>query len=397
MDYPVSEGKHGPIYRIAEGIRVARNEIGKWEVNMKRGGQRKSKTIGEGEEGFKEAIEQAEKLAAQFGILKPPETEKTFWQVAQEWLTGNAGRWTPATIQRYTEVLIGFVRPSLGSVPLKQVDRARIRKLLIEVGQIRSAKSVELVHAVISGVFSEAIDMGYTLENPAHGLLKKLLPPKRKRNQTMPDPLSREDLGRLLGAARSHLPEPYPLILETLANSGMRLGECLAMQASLLDVRNRQYMVSQTFKNDRYGLPKTGKRLIDLPTPLVVRLEAHVRQLRRGAMAEGVPVDYLFPGVSQRLVQGAVKRACIVAKLRQRSPHDLRHTYATMLLMDHMSPVYVQKQLGHHSITMTVDIYGHWIPGEGRENLEKSLRCPEAAEHRIESFGGRSRARDQIG
>ena len=61
-----------------------------------------------------------------------------------------------------------------------------------------------------------------------------------------------------------------------------------------------------------------------------------------------------------------------------RSPHDLRHTYATMLLMDHYSPAYVQKQLGHHSISMTVDIYGHWIPGEGKKDLTKTLRGPKA-------------------
>jgi len=57
--------------------------------------------------------------------------------------------------------------------------------------------------------------------------------------------------------------------------------------------------------------------------------------------------------------------------LRARTPHDLRHTYATLLLMAHISPAYVQKQLGHHSITMTVDTYGHRIPGEGKGDLEK--------------------------
>jgi integrase len=34
----------------------------------------------------------------------------------------------------------------------------------------------------------------------------------------------------------------------------------------------------------------------------------------------------------------------------------------------------VQKQLGHHSITMTVDLYGHWLPGEGKKDLEGMLR-----------------------
>ena len=63
----------------------------------------------------------------------------------------------------------------------------------------------------------------------------------------------------------------------------------------------------------------------------------------------------------------------MAAKLRTRSPHDLRHTYATLLLMDHYSPAYVQKQLCHHSISMTVDIYGHWVPGEGKKDLTQNL------------------------
>ena len=59
--------------------------------------------------------------------------------------------------------------------------------------------------------------------------------------------------------------------------------------------------------------------------------------------------------------------------LRVRNPHDLRHTYATILLMAHQSPAYVQKQLGHSSISITVDTYGHWISGEGRRGLENAL------------------------
>jgi integrase len=78
------------------------------------------------------------------------------------------------------------------------------------------------------------------------------------------------------------------------------------------------------------------------------------------------------------MVQRAMERACKAVRLRVRHPHDLRHTYASLLLMEHISPAYVQKQLGHHSINMTVDIYGHWIPGEGREQLDKTLQGPKA-------------------
>ena len=55
----------------------------------------------------------------------------------------------------------------------------------------------------------------------------------------------------------------------------------------------------------------------------------------------------------------------------------MRHTYATILLMSHKSPAYVQRQLGHYSIQITVDIYGHWVPGEGRDDLDEVFMTKE--------------------
>ena len=43
-------------------------------------------------------------------------------------------------------------------------------------------------------------------------------------------------------------------------------------------------------------------------------------------------------------------------------PRCLRHTFASILLAEGKSPAYVQAQLGHKSITMTVDTYGKWLP-----------------------------------
>jgi len=206
---------------------------------------------------------------------------------------------------------------------------------------------------------------------------------KRKRTQNTPDPFSKEDLNRFLFEAHRCLNDPYPLILDVLALTGMRLGECLAMHLDNLDVRHSQYMVAESVRYGHFGQPKTGKRLIDLPESLTKQLEQHILKLRNKAMAKGGLAGYLFPEITHRLVQGAMKRACISARLRVRSPHDLRHTYATLLLMDHYSPAYVQKQLGHHSITMTVDIYGHWLPGEGKKDLESTLRwSADGLEHR---------------
>ncbi|MBI9077598.1 MAG: tyrosine-type recombinase/integrase [Desulfatibacillum sp.] len=93
-------------------------------------------------------------------------------------------------------------------------------------------------------------------------------------------------------------------------------------------------------------------------------------------------LDLLFPDpgekgrwpYSRRKIQCLMKKVCREVGLRPRNPHDLRHTYATTLLMAHQSPAYVQKQLGHSSFSITVDIYGHWFDQQGRDGLEEVFR-----------------------
>lgn len=51
--------------------------------------------------------------------------------------------------------------------------------------------------------------------------------------------------------------------------------------------------------------------------------------------------------------------------------HDTRHTFASLLLSNGESPVYVKEQLGHSSIQITVDIYGHLIPSSNRRAVNR--------------------------
>jgi len=60
-----------------------------------------------------------------------------------------------------------------------------------------------------------------------------------------------------------------------------------------------------------------------------------------------------------------------VAGLRALKLHALRHTYASLLLQDGESPTYVKEQMGHSSIQVTVDVYGHFIPGKNRGAVER--------------------------
>jgi integrase len=115
-----------------------------------------------------------------------------------------------------------------------------------------------------------------------------------------------------------------------MVHAGFRLGEALAMRLRHLDLTKMSYHISESYKQHRFSSPKQGKkRFVDLPNFLTEELNQYIM--------------------------------------------NLRHTYASILLMANKSPAYVKEQLGHSSIAITVDIYGHWIPGKGREGLDEAL------------------------
>jgi integrase len=65
------------------------------------------------------------------------------------------------------------------------------------------------------------------------------------------------------------------------------------------------------------------------------------------------------------------------AGLRKFRFHDLRHTFGSLLIQAGISPAYVQKQMGHRSIQMTIDVYGHLIPGENVTWIDTLDRTPK--------------------
>jgi integrase len=82
------------------------------------------------------------------------------------------------------------------------------------------------------------------------------------------------------------------------------------------------------------------------------------------AMCKGTPLD------AQNIVNRYFKPLLQCAELPDIRWHDLRHTYATLLLSRGTHPPYVQKSLGHTSVQLTLDRYSHWMPSMGRNTAQ---------------------------
>ena len=396
--YQVKEkGQYGAIYRIARGVTVRKTERGIWTVYLEKNNKRKNISIGSTDENLDKAIEIAESIAKKFQddghcrILGDERPEKTnFKDYSMSWLENNAPRWTKHTYDRYDSILRLHIWPRFSDATLEEIARLEIKRFLQDILKKRSPGSVELVKEVFSGIFEDAVEEGLIPSNPTDKILKRILPPKSQRKVRNADPFTKDELDKFI-----HTAEKMPmvswteeLILKVMAYAGFRLGEVLAMKADNLDVQSRTYYITKSYKLHIFNLPKKGKRrLVDLPKFLVKELNYYILYLKKKGLQQGKggevnllfidPEEKDYP-YSQRKIQRLVKQVCRAAGLRIRHPHDLRHTYATILLMSHRSPAYVQKQLGHHSIQITVDIYGHWVLGEGRENLDEAFLTKES-------------------
>lgn len=150
------------------------------------------------------------------------------------------------------------------------------------------------------------------------------------------------------------------------------MGEVIGLQWSDIDWNGRFIIIRRAVRRGEIGETKTGReRPVDMTDRLYGALESLHKQRQRDVMEHGtglLPYLYQRNGkpLSQNSMRNVFKQALTKAKLRHIRIHDLRHSYASMLLSSGISPVYVKEQLGHTNISMTVNIYGHWIRSTDR-------------------------------
>ena len=181
----------------------------------------------------------------------------------------------------------------------------------------------------------------------------------------------------LLETVEDRMPHYYPLLLWA-ARTGMREGELIGLKGGDVDFNGRLIEVQRNVVRKRVTTPKNGKtRRVDMSLQLINTIKRLLARrkaeaLKRGESLDDVMEDWVFttPQGTQldpnNLRKRVFYRALAMAGLRRVRFHDLRHTYASLLIQQGESLAYVKDQLGHHSIQITVDTYGHLVPGGNR-------------------------------
>ena len=203
--------------------------------------------------------------------------------------------------------------------------------------------------------------------------------------------LSPAEVKRLIDAAepvrrdaRGAIATPnYRLMISTAVHTGLRSGELRGLKWGDIDWNARQVFVRRSYKEREFREPKTQAsiRRVDIPTNLLNELREWRLACPKGDLDLVFPNAVGNPVSNANMLQRGFYVALRKAGLRRIRMHDLRHTYASLMILAGQDIVRISRQMGHSSPVVTMKIYSHQIPQqsyEGADLLEAMINGPSA-------------------
>ncbi len=282
----------------------------------------------------------------------------------------------PSTLATYDALLRVHVLPVWGRVPLAGVRHEDVQQWVQRRhGSGLSASKVRLAYIVLAGVLDLAVRSRRLAANPARGVeLPSLTEAAAERGEMRV--LTEEETWALADAAGEQR-----LAVLTLCWCGLRFGELAALRVGRVDLLRRELRVEATLSEVGgrlvEGSPKTrgSRRTVALPAWLCDELGP--------SLAEKGPEDRAFtaPGGGplrggnwrRRVWDRAVRDAGLASQTRgdMLRPHDARHTAASLHIKHGTPPKVLSALLGHASVGITLDRYGHLYPGDAAGYVDK--------------------------
>lgn len=289
----------------------------------------------------------------------------------RDWASDNVG---PTSYERYESFARLHVKPEIGGMPLAKLNTLIINDLYARKrAEGLSPATIRTMHAVIKGALKSAVRWRLLSTNPADGAD---LPRVDKEGVKALTP----DQARTLLQVAAASPW-YTAILLGLT-TGMRRGEICALRWSDVNFDDGslsvRHTLARTKENGLFLKPcktRRSARRIELSDQVVKDLRHHRVAQTEARLKAGEkwqdndlvvcrndgtflpPTDF----------NGVVKRLMKRAGVPNLSSHALRHTAATLMLQQEVHPKVVQERLGHSTITITMDLYSHVLPGIQRE------------------------------
>lgn len=283
----------------------------------------------------------------------------------------------PSTYNGYCSIVDCHLLPEFGDLQMTAITAKEINTFKARLLKGRSGRTAKNVLILLNKIFSKAIAESYLQFSPMTGVDR----PK----------VSKEKMGRALKPEEINVilkkcdPETRLMVL-TGTLTGMRRGEQFGLDWENVDLENSLIKIRRSLywrfgKNHQrrpgepswtFVVPKSKYSVRDIDLSPELRrelLEHYMRSSKKGLVfhtSKGTPLSP--DNVVGRGFADAIK-AAEVGKVRW---HDLRHSFGSLKLEQGESIYYVQRQMGHSSIQVTVDLYGHLLKDRNPEAAKKT-------------------------
>jgi integrase len=282
--------------------------------------------------------------------VDPARSRLTVGSLAKQWISGKVSL-KPTTRALYDSVLTTHVLPRWREVPLTRVEHGDVQAWVAQlVASGLSAGHVRKVHGVLSAILSLAVRDRRLPSNPALGVD---LPRTRERPRRYLTAAQVERLAATAGAGR--------LAILVLAYCGLRWSELAALRVGRLDLMRRRLIVAEAMTEVNggrlvWGAPKSHEsRSVPIPRILVDDLALHVAAKSRDELvfttASGAPLR------NRNARRDWFDDAAASIGETGLTPHELRHTAASLAVSSGANVKAVQRILGHASAALTLDRY----------------------------------------
>lgn len=278
----------------------------------------------------------------------------TVRQWANQWL-GNARNLAPGTLDTYQRDLDRYILPTIGELRLTHLTAEDIDELLTaELERGLAPSTVHRHYRTIRRMLRVAVDRGRIASNPCEKVQPPRIPHREMRFLTIPQV---EKLAETIS-------DRYRAWVLVAAYGGLRWSEMLALRPQdfsegVLDVNAQLQLQGGEYVRTQ-PKSKSGRRKVPLPPSVADELAMHIDAYADDTIfvnQHGRPMnDMSFRG-------NVFKPALVRARIdRQTRIHDLRHTAVAIAIQAGAHPKAIQRRLGHASIALTLDVYGHLMP-----------------------------------
>ena len=311
------------------------------------------------------------------GWVDPRAGRITLAQWVTEW-TAMLASLRPSSRRIYLDNLRLHVLPELGSVQLNKLDKAMLRTWLAQLNASHLAPgTVHQVYRALRRVLTSAVENDVMARNPLDGIK----PPRIERQE-----MRFLTPGQIVSLVDT-IDERYRAFVVVGAYCGLRLGELAGLRRHRVDLLHRHLQVVEQLGRDDAGhwvlqpvKTRSSVRSMTLPGVVVEALETHLPRWagrgREGFVFTAPDGGHIDPDNFRSRAWTPAVAAAGLAPLRI---HDLRHTTASLAIAAGADVKMLQTMLGHASAVMTLDRYGHLMPGRAQDVADRLDALARAA------------------